>query len=120
MALLIRWLVPFIAVLLAAYFFPNQIGVTDLGSAAVFAFILAILNAVVRPILQFFALPLTCITLGLFHFVINAAMFGLAAYFAAYFVPGIMVGGFLGAFLGALVVSVVGLLLSLFLPDSRR
>ena len=116
MALLIRWLVPFIAVLLAAYFFPNQIGVTDLGSAAVFAFILAILNAVVRPILQFFALPLTCITLGLFHFVINAAMFGLAAYF----VPGIMVGGFLGALLGALVVSAVGLLLSLFLPDSRR
>src|SRR5215211_1759879 len=115
MALLIRWLVPFIAVLLASYFVPTLIGVNDLAAAAIFAFFLAVLNAVVRPVLQFFALPLTCITLGLFHFVINAAMFGLAAFF----VRGVTVEGFWGAFVGALVVSVVGLLLSLFLPDNR-
>ena len=73
------------------------------------------LNAIVRPVLQFFALPLTCLTLGLFHFVINAAMFGLASFF----VRGVNVEGFWGAFVGALVVSVVGLILSLFLPDRR-
>jgi putative membrane protein len=115
MALLIRWLVPFAAVLLAAYFFPDLIGVDDLGAAAIFAFILAVLNAIVRPVLQFFALPLTCLTLGFFHFVINAAMFGLASFF----VRGVNVEGFWGAFVGALVVSVVGLILSLFLPDRR-
>ena len=115
MALLIRWLVPFVALLLAEFLFPDLIGVTDLATAAIFAFILAILNAFVRPVLQFFSLPLTCLTLGLFHFVINAAMFGLAAFF----VRGVTVEGFWGALVGALVVSVVGLLLSWFLPDRR-
>ena len=33
MALLIRWLVPFVALLLAEFLFPNQIGVTDLTAA---------------------------------------------------------------------------------------
>jgi putative membrane protein len=111
--LFIRWLVPFLAVLLAAYLFPDQIGVASYRDAALFGFVLAILNAVVRPVLQFFSLPLTCLTLGLFHLIINAAMFGLAATF----VSGVSVNGFWAALVGALVVSVLGLLLSWFLPE---
>ena len=68
----------------------------NLGAAAIFAFILAVLNAIVRPVLQFFALPLTCLTLGFFHFVINAAMFGLASFF----VRGVNVEGFWGGLRG--------------------
>ena len=50
--LFIRWLVPFLAVLLAAHLFPDQIGVASYRDAALFGFVLAILNAVVRPVLS--------------------------------------------------------------------
>ncbi|MGH2354864.1 MAG: phage holin family protein [Chloroflexota bacterium] len=103
-ALFLRWLVPFIAILLAAYLLPGRITVPDLGTAAIFALVLAVLNAVVRPILGFFALPITCLTLGLFHFVLNAIMFALAAAL----VPGVVVEGFVAALVGALIVSLVG------------
>ncbi|HEX2036178.1 MAG TPA: phage holin family protein [Chloroflexota bacterium] len=103
--LFLRWLVPFIAILLAAQLMPRQISVPDLGTAAIFAFVLAVLNAVVRPVLSLLALPITCLTLGLFHFVLNAATFALAAAL----VPGVVVEGFPAAFLGALIVSAVGL-----------
>src|SRR6476660_3784527 len=41
--------------------------------------VLAILNAILKPILKVLALPLTCLTLGLFSFVINAAVLWIAA-----------------------------------------
>ncbi len=109
MRLLLRWLVPFIAILLAAYLLPGEIVVGDYVAAAVFALVLALLNAFVRPIIALLALPITCLTLGLFHFVINAALFALAATL----VPGVMVHGFLAALLGALIVSALGLVTSL-------
>jgi putative membrane protein len=115
MALLIRWLVPFLGVLLASYLLPEGIMIKDLTAAAIFAFVLAIVNAVIRPLVQLLSLPLTCLTLGLFHFVVNAAMFALAALF----VPGVTVNGFWPAFVGALAVSAVGLGLSWVLPDRR-
>ena len=116
MRLLARLLVPFLAILLAQWLFPQQIGVGSLLAAAVFALALALLNAFVRPIVALFALPITCLTLGLFHFVLNAIFFAFAAGLTSRFVPGpegVTVQGFFGAFLGALVVSVVGLLLSM-------
>jgi putative membrane protein len=109
MSLLLRWAVPFVAILLAAYLLPNEFAVGSLGAAAVFALILALLNAVVRPVVQLLALPITCLTLGLFHFVINAAIFALAAAL----VPGVMVHGFIAALIGALIVSALGLVTSL-------
>jgi putative membrane protein len=109
MGLLLRWLGPFVAILLAAYLLPAEIQVRDYGTAAIFAAVLAVLNAVVRPVLGFFALPITCLTLGLFHFVLNAVMFALAAAL----VPGVVVAGFVAAFLGALLVSAVGVLIGL-------
>jgi putative membrane protein len=109
MGLLLRWLVPFIAILAAKSLLPGRIDVESLGAAAVFALVLALLNAFVRPVLGLLALPITCLTLGLFHFVLNALMFALAAWL----VPGVVVHGFGAAFLGALLVSAVGLVASL-------
>ncbi len=54
---------------------------TALISAAVFG----VLNAFVRPILAFFAFPITFITFGLFVFVLNGIIFALAAAFVAGF-----------------------------------
>ena len=37
--------------------------------------VLAVVNALIRPIVTLFTLPISCLTLGLFSFVINAFMF---------------------------------------------
>jgi putative membrane protein len=77
---------------------------------AVFAGLsLGIVNTIVRPVLMFFTLPFTILTLGLFILVLNALTFGLAALL----VPGFHVYGFGGAFWGALFTSIIGWFLSL-------
>ena len=111
--LLLRFGAPFIAILVAQALFPQWFAVRGLGGAALFALVLGVLNAVVRPILEMLALPITCLTLGLFHFVINAIVFGIAAWL----VPDVQVNGFLAALVGALVVSGVGLLMSMVVRE---
>lgn len=102
MVIIGRILVSALALLLAAYLIPG----IELGSiyiAVIAAVILGVLNLVVRPVLVVLTLPITIVTLGLFMFVINAALF----LFVASFVEGFEVEGFWIALLGSLVVSVV-------------
>ncbi len=89
-----------------------------LAMAAIFGAV----NAVVRPVLQLMGCPLTCLTLGLFALVINAAMLALAAWIARLGDLEVEIDGFLAAFLGALLVSFVSTLLSWFVgrPLRRR
>ena len=47
------------------------------------ALILALINTIVKPILEFLAFPLTCVTLGLFQLVINTLMLLLASWVSA-------------------------------------
>ena len=65
---------------------------------------LGLVNALVRPVTFLLTLPLTIVTLGLFIFVLNAAMFGLVAAFLDDFV----VAGFWSAVFGAIVVGITG------------
>jgi len=76
--------------------------------------VLGIVNAFVRPIISLIAMPITCLTLGLFHFVISALMLLLVS-----LIPqlGFHVEGFVPAFLAAVVMAVVALVLSKILPD---
>ena len=76
--------------------------------------VLGIVNAFVRPIISLIAMPITCLTLGLFHFVISALMLLLVSA-----IPGLgfHVDGLVPAFLGAVIMGVVGLVLSWILPD---
>ncbi|HET8523227.1 MAG TPA: phage holin family protein, partial [Thermomicrobiales bacterium] len=53
------------------------------------------------PVITLFTLPITCVTFGLFALVINAALFGLAAWLT----PGIEVT-FWGAVISAVLVSI--------------
>ncbi len=75
---------------------------------------LGVVNAFVRPIFVLVSLPVTCLTLGLFLLVINAAMLWLVAQIP---VLGFGVSGFLPALVGSIVISVVSFLLSRFVPD---
>lgn len=47
---------------------------TQVLTIGAIALILALINSIVRPILSFLALPITCLTLGLFQLVINTLM----------------------------------------------
>lgn len=67
----------------------------------VFALILGLINATIKPVLQLLTLPLTCLTFGLFALLLNAGLFAIAAWLT----PGMQVSVW-GAILGAIVVSI--------------
>jgi putative membrane protein len=58
---------------------PTGIEVAGLGAAAGWGLVLGILNAFLKPVLNFFTWPITFLTLGLFSIVINGLVFALAA-----------------------------------------
>jgi len=95
------------AIAVAAYILPG-IRVDGLFTAIVVAVVLGTINAFIKPILVFLTLPITIVTLGLFIFVINAAL----VMFAGYIIPGFQVDGFLWALLFSLVISLVSWFLS--------
>jgi putative membrane protein len=79
------------------------------ATALVFALILGLLNAFLRPILLLLTLPLNLLTLGLFTLVVNAIVFWLAAVIQG---GGVLVADFGAAFLAALLVSLVSFVAS--------
>jgi putative membrane protein len=79
------------------------------------AFVLGLVNALVRPLLTILTLPITIITLGLFYLVVNGLAFGLAASL----VPGFDLDGFGSAVLGALLVSLVSWVLGAIFSPKR-
>ncbi len=85
----------------------------DWTTLAVVAFIFGLVNALVRPVLEFLTCPLLILTLGLFTFVVNALMLMLTSWVAAQLELGFRVDGFGPAFWGALVISIVSFLLTL-------
>ncbi len=102
------WLVNTLAVLVAFYLIKgiHYDKPLDLCAASL---ILGILNSVLRPLLMVVALPLLVLTLGLFTFVINAALL----YFVGYLLkPHFYVDNFSAAFWGAVVISIVSLILN--------
>ena len=107
---LLRIVVGAVAVLLAQAVFPTYIRVGGPAEALIFALVLGLLNALVRPVLLLLTCPLNLLTLGLFVFVVNAVVFWMATWFPV----GVQVDGFLGALIGSLVVSVLTALASQF------
>jgi putative membrane protein len=71
------------------------------------AFVIGLLNTVVRPVLVVLTLPVTVVTLGLFLFVINALMF----WAAAGVLDGFHVRGFVAALIGSVIYSLIGLVI---------
>jgi putative membrane protein len=84
------------------------------------AAIFAVVNAIVKPVVDLLGLPVTCLTLGLFHLVINAAMLAFTVWIASQFDFDVDLDGFVAAFLAALLISVVSTLLSAFIGRPVR
>ena len=88
----------------------------DGGTLVAAALLLGIVNAFVRPLAILLTLPLTIATLGLFLFVVNAAMVLLVAWL----LPGFHVAGLGAAILASLVVWITGWIASSAIGSSGR
>ena len=92
------------------------VAIDGMGNFILAALLLGLVNAFIRPLLFLFTLPLTIVTMGLFIFVVNAAMFGLVAAMLDNF----QVSGFWSALFGAIVVSITSTVASWYIgPDGR-
>lgn len=94
----------------------------------VVAVILALINSYLKPILKAMSFPITLLTMGLFAFILNAALLLLVAFIAdainikftiGGFPPGFTADTFIGALLGSIVISVVSIVLGM-LDRGRR
>lgn len=99
MGLLIRLAIGAMGLWLASAIVPG-IRVGGTGTLLLAAVLLGLVNALVRPLVVLVTLPITVLTLGLFLWVVNAAMLGLTAWL----LPSFHIAGFGSALLGALVV----------------
>ncbi|MFN3556992.1 MAG: phage holin family protein [Bacteroidales bacterium] len=108
MSFLLKMVVTAFAVVIGAYFMPG-VEVDTFLTAIVVAFVLGILNAILRPILVVLTIPVTILSLGLFILVINAFIIQLAAYF----VRGFEVRSFGIALLFGIILAIVSWLLEL-------
>ncbi len=111
----LRTLITLLGLLLASALVP---GVTINGTWSVIfaAILLGLVNGFVRPVAFLLTLPITIVTLGLFLFVLNAAMFGLVAAMLDNFI----VAGFWSAVFGSLVVSITSTVASWYIGSDGR
>ena len=86
----------------------------------VVALIFGVVNAFVKPIVQFLSLPLYVITLGLFTLVVNALMLMLTAWITEAADWGMRVNGFWWAVLAALLISFFSMIISVIVPSGRK
>ena len=113
--LLLRWLLSALALIGITYLVPG-IHVSGFLVALLAALVIGIVNALVRPLLILLTLPVTVLTLGLFLLVINAMLFGLAAWL----VPGFMVDGVGAAVLGSLLYWLGSLAINALIGIERK
>jgi putative membrane protein len=112
--LLLNWVLSALAVWIVSKVVPG-IRVSGPMAALIAALAIGFINATLGALLKVLTFPLTLLTLGLFWFVINAAMLKLASAL----VPGFEVHGFAAALLGAILLSLVSSLLHWLVMPSR-
>ena len=115
MKLIFKILLTAIAVVVIAQFLPG-VEIANYTSAILVAVVLGLLRVTVKPLLIFFTLPATIITLGLFLLVINAVIILLADYF----VSGFSVSGFWIALLFSLLLSIFQSVFYSFLKENKE
>lgn len=117
MKLLLRWAASAAAVGVAAWLLPGIRVPGGVEALLAVALILGLVNALVRPVVKWLACGLIALTLGLFLFVVNAAMLLLTEVIADALGFGFEVDGFGAALLGSVVISLATWVLSLVVGD---
>jgi putative membrane protein len=84
------------------------------------AVIFGLVNALIKPVMTFFSLPVIVLTLGLFVLVVNALMLELTSWLAGVFDLAFTVDNFFwDAIFGSIIITVVSMILNRVLPDTR-
>jgi len=113
--ILIAWLVTSVSFFIISKL-PIGVEIDSFNKAIISAGFFGILNAVVRPVFMTLGLPFIWLTFGLFTIVINAIIFGLAAWL----VEGFRLNwGIWSALLGAIALGFVNSLLYQVLASVR-
>ncbi len=120
MTFLVRLLVNATALFVAAWLVPGIRHDGSLLNLLVVALLFGLVNSVLRPLLKLLTCPLILLTLGLFILVINALMLMTTGWLSGQFGLGFHVDGFWAAFLGGLIIGLVGLVLSVVIPDDEK
>ncbi len=113
-----------LALWIAAWAIPGITFGDDQGTAStvltvgIVALIFGLVNALVRPIAALLSLPFIILTLGLFIFILNAAMLQLTSWLAGVFNLAFHVEHFFwDAIWGALIITFVSLVLGFLKTD---
>jgi putative membrane protein len=135
MSFLLRVLVNALAIWVAAWILPGMgiaadpsvvsaVGGETAASVLAYLFIglvFGVVNAIVRPVLTILSLPITCLTLGLFAIVVNAAMLWLTSWLSSFTPLRLEIDSFLWtAVLATLIIGVVSLVMGWVVPDREK
>lgn len=104
--MLAKWLVGALSLYLVSHFVEG-ISIAGFKGALWASIILGFVNIIIKPIISFFSLPFTIITLGLFTFVIN----GLVLLIVSSLSSSLHVSGLGSAIIGALLLSIINTLI---------
>jgi putative membrane protein len=104
---LVQWGLTSLSLWVASYLF-SGLRFADGGSLLIAALLLGFANAIVKPLLIFFTLPLTVLTMGLFLLVINALVLMLVSSV----VSGFTISSFWTAFFASIFISLFSLFIS--------
>ncbi|XVX20719.1 phage holin family protein [Actinomycetota bacterium] len=89
-----------------------------IGTLLIVAVIFGVVNAVLKPFLKFVSAPLIFLTLGLFTFIVNAAMLQVTSWLAGSLSLAFHVEDFFwDAVMGAVVITLVSMVANALLPD---
>ena len=102
-----------LAVIIVARLLPSWIAYDNWTAVGIFALIVGLLNAVLRPVVRVLTAPIGCVTLGLFSIVINGLMFWLAAQLDVG-----VTATFVGATVTAIVAGITSGVLGLLVRDN--
>lgn len=109
-----RWVMSGVALGIVANL---HVGVTvkDVPSLAMATIVIGLVNSLVRPVVMFLALPLNCMTFGLFGLIVNALLFKATEAV----VPGFH-ADFMGAVIGSILMGILSSVLNNLLPDKKK
>ena len=102
--ILVRWFCFALALIFTAWLVPG-VEIANFMTALLACVVIALINTLVKPVIEIISLPVNILTIGLFSLVINAFLFMLAGWLT----PGIEISGFISALMGSIVLSILSL-----------
>jgi putative membrane protein len=102
--ILLRIVVNGVAIGITAALLPGvSIAQHNVGTILLLGLVIGVINGFVKPILRFLTMPISFMTLGLFHFVLNALMLLLAGAI----IPSLHINNFFDALIGGVIMGII-------------